>query len=410
MTYASVSVICQLINVSKSYGDKVFALDNIDLDIVEGELLSLLGPSGSGKTTALMLLAGFQDVTSGSILFRGKPLNKKAPHLRNFGVVFQNYALFPHMTVSENICFPLKMRGVEKVEMSERCRTALDMVHMVEYANRKPTQLSGGQQQRVALARALIFNPEMLLLDEPLGALDKNLREEMQYEIRSLHDRLGITMISVTHDQTEALSMSDRIAVFCRGRIEQIGSPKELYNAPATQFVAGFLGETNFLPAKVIESRPDTASVLVENSYLSSARFASSVPAGSQCMVAVRPERVRITTDRNDALRIPAIVKDAVFVGSTLRVVLTTMGGTEVTLLRMPWDTAEIRLGEKVEFGWDDDAAIGFPHSPSESKGIAVPREEAEKRWVAVSEKANKVRRELRPPKSQRAQKFITSD
>jgi len=223
--------------VTKRY-NALTVVDHLDLDIARGEFVSLLGPSGSGKTTLLMMLAGFEQPTSGAIEVDGRRIDELPPYKRNMGVVFQSYALFPHMTVRDNIAFPLKMRGVSKAAIAERVVRVLDMVKLGTMADRKPQQLSGGQQQRVALARALVFEPQVVLMDEPLGALDKKLREQMQLDIRELHRRLGLTIVFVTHDQDEALTMSDRVAVINHGGIEQIGSPRDIYDEPRTNFVA----------------------------------------------------------------------------------------------------------------------------------------------------------------------------
>jgi putative spermidine/putrescine transport system ATP-binding protein len=237
-------------DATKDYG-AVRVVENLNLDIARGEFVSLLGPSGSGKTTLLMMLAGFESVSAGSILLDGKRNQHAADHKRNMGVVFQNYALFPHMTVAKNVAFPLDMRREPKAATAERVRKALDMVQLGHLADRLPSQLSGGQQQRVALARALVFEPRVVLMDEPLGALDKQLREQMQLDIRDLHRRLGLTIIFVTHDQDEALTMSDRIAVFNQGKIQQCASPRQVYDHPANRFVAEFIGETNLLEGQV---------------------------------------------------------------------------------------------------------------------------------------------------------------
>ena len=233
--------------VSKRYG-RLTVVDSIDLDIHPGEFFSLLGPSGSGKTTTLMLLAGFATPDAGRILLDGVDISQTTPQQRNLGMVFQNYALFPHMTVLENVMFPLRVRKYAARERVERARWAIDLVRLGQYADRLPKELSGGQQQRVALARAVVFHPKVILMDEPLGALDKNLRYQMQMEIKDLQRRLDMTVVFVTHDQEEAMNMSDRIAIMNNGGIEQLGEPKEVYEAPCNPFTAGFLGEANFLP------------------------------------------------------------------------------------------------------------------------------------------------------------------
>ena len=235
----------------KSYDGSNYVVRGLDLVVPPGEFLTLLGPSGSGKTTTLMMLAGFETPTSGTITLDGRRIDGVPPHRRNIGVVFQNYALFPHMTVGENIGFPLKMRGIERSELAQRVRRALDMVRMDKFETRRPNQLSGGQQQRIALARALVFEPKLVLMDEPLGALDKQLREHMQIEIKHLHARLGVNVVYVTHDQSEALTMSDRIGVFNDGTLQQLAAPATLYDSPANAFVATFIGENNTIAGRM---------------------------------------------------------------------------------------------------------------------------------------------------------------
>jgi putative spermidine/putrescine transport system ATP-binding protein len=246
------SVRCSLKGVNKSYDGRTRVVADLDLDIYRGEFLTLLGPSGSGKTTTLMMLAGFEDPSSGSIDLDNRSLLGIPACQRNIGMVFQNYALFPHMTVAENLGFPLRMRGVPRAERDRKVRDMLQIVRLPEVENRWPAQLSGGQQQRVALARALIFEPQLVLMDEPLGALDKQLREHMQLEIRHLHEKLGITIVYVTHDQSEALTMSDRVAVFSEGRIQQVAPPRDIYEWPENAFVANFIGDNNQLRGRVV--------------------------------------------------------------------------------------------------------------------------------------------------------------
>jgi putative spermidine/putrescine transport system ATP-binding protein len=242
----------QLKGVQKTYDGETLVVRDLNLDVQEGEFLTMLGPSGSGKTTTLMMLAGFETATHGEIFMDGKPINRLAPEDRNIGMVFQSYALFPHMSVAENVAFPLTVRGVPKAKLGERVIKALAMVGLKGFEDRRPAQLSGGQQQRVAVARALVFEPKLVLMDEPLSALDKQLREQMQYEIKQLHHRLGVTVVYVTHDQGEALTMSDRVAVFNNGVIQQLDSPNRLYEHPANAFVASFIGENNKLHGEVI--------------------------------------------------------------------------------------------------------------------------------------------------------------
>ena len=241
----------QFLDVKKSYDQKVLVVKGFSLDVAKGEFITLLGPSGSGKTTILMLLAGFESVTGGDIQINGVPLTRTAPYKRNIGMVFQNYALFPHMSVAENLAYPLKVRNVGKREVKTRVEEYLSLVELDGYGSRHPGQLSGGQRQRVALARALIFEPSLVLMDEPLGALDKKLREQMQFEITRLHRKLGFTVIYVTHDQTEALTMSDRVAVFNDGVVQQCATPDVLYERPSNAFVADFIGENNLMPGEI---------------------------------------------------------------------------------------------------------------------------------------------------------------
>src|SRR5689334_2904229 len=238
-------------DVEKSYGGMVFAVRDLNLTVGRGEFLTFLGPSGSGKTTTLNMLAGFERPTTGTITLEGRSVDRLPPYERNIGMVFQNYALFPHMSVAENVAFPLSVRKHPKSEIGSRVKRALEMVRLDHLAQRKPAQLSGGQQQRVALARALVFEPSLVLMDEPLGALDKKLREHMQIELKQLHAMLDVTIVYVTHDQSEALTMSDRVAIFESGAIVQIGTPDLLYKEPATAFVASFIGENNALEGVV---------------------------------------------------------------------------------------------------------------------------------------------------------------
>jgi putative spermidine/putrescine transport system ATP-binding protein len=280
----------RLRNVVKSYDGKTSAVDDVSIDIERGEFVTLLGPSGSGKTTTLLMIAGFEAPTSGVIELAGGDLVAMRPYQRNIGMVFQSYALFPHMTAWKNVEFPLKMRRFPRHEMKARAARMLDLVGLRQFADRYPRELSGGQQQRVALARGLVFNPDVLLLDEPLGALDKNLREQMQLEIKRIHRDLGITMVYVTHDQTEAMTMSDRIAVFCNGRLEQVGSPLDVYHRPINRFVGEFIGESNFLPGRIDPSRAGW----VELTGIGPVRVAQTAESSDDVVVMIRPERLRL--------------------------------------------------------------------------------------------------------------------
>ncbi|MDA1311343.1 MAG: ABC transporter ATP-binding protein [Proteobacteria bacterium] len=280
----------RLSQIVKSYDGRINAVDGIDLDIAKGEFLTLLGPSGSGKTTTLMMIAGFEQPTSGQINLQGRDLTRVKPYRRNVGMVFQNYALFPHMTVARNIAFPLKMRRFAANEIEERVNKALDRVELRDHADKHPRALSGGQQQRVALARGLVFDPDVLLLDEPLGALDKNLREQMQVELKRIHRDIGITMVYVTHDQTEAMTMSDRVAVFSAGRIEQIDEPLTVYNHPKTRFVAEFIGDNNIFAGTVAEGGRVELAGMGPIAVADMSGFA----AGASVEVLIRPEWLQI--------------------------------------------------------------------------------------------------------------------
>lgn len=308
-------------NISKSYGD-FNVIDGLNLDIAHGEFVSLLGPSGSGKTTLLMMLAGFETPSGGKILVDGKAINAVPSYKRNMGVVFQNYALFPHMSVGENIAFPLQMRGLEKSEISGKVKKVLDMVQLSAMRERKPSQLSGGQQQRVALARALVFEPGVVLMDEPLGALDKQLREQMQLDIRALHNRLGLTIVFVTHDQGEALTMSDRIAVFNKGQIEQIGSPREIYDEPRTRFVAEFIGETNLAEGTVERIDGRNTLIRLENGGGLTASSTGALMPGQKVFVSIRPERIGLGGEANSDNNLDSCVTDSVYQGDHLRIQL----------------------------------------------------------------------------------------
>ena len=315
----------RLDGVTKTYGS-LRVVDNLRLDIVRGEFLSLLGPSGSGKTTILMMLAGFQDASEGTIYVDGNMINDIPSHRRNMGVVFQSYALFPHMSVAQNVAFPLKMRGVGRAEIQSRVERALDMVQLSTMKERKPSQLSGGQQQRVALARALVFEPGVVLMDEPLGALDKQLREQMQLDIRELHARLGLTIVFVTHDQSEALTMSDRIAVFNKGRIEQIDTPRMIYDHPATRFVAEFIGETNLMEGEIAGRDGGEAMVRLSDGGMMRVRARDGLESGAKVLVTIRPEKVELSDPPAAANSFPVTVSDTIYQGDHFRVQLQGAG------------------------------------------------------------------------------------
>lgn len=327
--------ILELRNVSKGYGSHI-AVADLSLQLAKGEFLSLLGPSGSGKTTTLMMIAGLLQPAAGAILLEQRPITSLPPYKRNIGVVFQNYALFPHMTVARNIAFPLTMRGVGRDEIAVRVRRALELVGLPGHGDRYPKQLSGGQQQRVALARAMVFEPPILLMDEPLGALDKKLREQMQLEIKRLHRELGMTIIYVTHDQEEALVMSDRIAVFNLGRLQQIGAPAHLYDRPATRFVAEFIGESNIFSGTV-GAKTEEFGVSESAGLLLRAVAAEPLAAGDRSVVSVRPERIALQAGDASARTENAIrghVSDVVYLGRSRKYIVHTDTGHQVICLQ----------------------------------------------------------------------------
>ncbi len=326
-------------NVQKSYDGETLVVKDLNLDIYKGEFVTMLGPSGSGKTTCLMMLAGFETATHGNILLDGKPINNIPPHRRGIGMVFQNYALFPHMTISENLTFPLKVRKIGKAEITKKVTRALDMVQMAEFGDRKPAQLSGGQQQRIALARALVFEPELVLMDEPLGALDKQLREHMQYEIKHIHESLGVTVVYVTHDQGEALTMSNRIAVFNDGIIQQLADPVQLYEKPENAFVAQFIGENNVLIGTVKHVNKDKIDVEIDQGNVIEAIPAfPNLAKGDKTTLSVRPERVTFCVKPNkDRINLPGRVEELIYHGDHIRC-RATVAGNSAFIARIPND------------------------------------------------------------------------
>ncbi|MBK3400882.1 ABC transporter ATP-binding protein [Methylobacterium sp. IF7SW-B2] len=322
--------------VRKSYDGKQFVVDDLNLAVRKGEFLTMLGPSGSGKTTSLMMLGGFEAPTFGHIFLDDEPVERLPPEKRNIGFVFQNYALFPHMTVAENVAFPLRYRGIKGRAAAGRIAKALAMVHLGHLGERKPSQLSGGQQQRVALARALVFDPTLVLMDEPLGALDKQLREHMQVEIKQLQRMLGITMVYVTHDQGEALTMSDRIAVFNDGRIQQLATPEVLYEQPANRFVAGFIGENNLIPAHVTRIENGTAVMALGDGTILRAPAATATRSSGASTLAIRPERFFVDTgDTPETNRLSGTVSELFYLGDHLRIAVD-VGAEKPIVARIP--------------------------------------------------------------------------
>ena len=343
--------------VQKSYDGEILVVKDLNLSIGKGEFLTMLGPSGSGKTTCLMMLAGFETATHGEILLDGKPINNIPPHKRGIGMVFQNYALFPHMTVAENLAFPLEVRGWGKSDREAKVQRALEMVQMGEFGSRRPAQLSGGQQQRIALARALVFDPSLVLMDEPLGALDKQLREHMQYEIKHLHENLGITVVYVTHDQSEALTMSDRVAVFDDGRIQQLAPPADLYEKPDNSFVAQFIGENNKLSGKVTALDGDIATVALDGGASCTALAVNCGGVGSETLISVRPERVSVAAPDGPNTT-EAQVKELIYLGDHIRCRLNVHGNDEF-IVKVPNAAGHTHLsvGETTRVTWQAEDA-----------------------------------------------------
>ena len=341
--------------VQKSYDGVNLVVKDLNLSLPKGEFLTMLGPSGSGKTTCLMMLAGFETATHGDIRLDGVSINNIPPHKRGIGMVFQNYALFPHMTVAENLAFPLEVRKIGKSEREEKVMRALGMVQMQDFAGRRPAQLSGGQQQRIALSRALVFEPELVLMDEPLGALDKQLRETLQFEITNLAHQLGITTVYVTHDQTEALTMSDRVAVFDDGRIQQLAPPDKLYEEPENSFVAQFIGENNTLEGVVKEINNGVALVQLDGGDLIDAKPVNVSQPGERTRVSIRPERVEMDPTRLQpgAHTLKAEVLEFIYMGDIFRTRLRVAGTDEFVIkTRNAPDQMRLKPGQQIEIGW----------------------------------------------------------
>ncbi|MDE9450447.1 ABC transporter ATP-binding protein [Aliiroseovarius sp. Z3] len=341
--------------VQKSYDGETLVVKDLNLSVAKGEFLTMLGPSGSGKTTCLMMLAGFETATHGDIRLGGQPINNIPPHKRGIGMVFQNYALFPHMTIAENLSFPLEVRKIGKSDREAKIKRALDMVEMGDFGGRRPAQLSGGQQQRVALARALVFEPELVLMDEPLGALDKQLREKMQFEITHLAHELGITTVYVTHDQTEALTMSDNVAVFDDGRIQQLAPPDQLYERPENSFVAQFIGENNTLEGVVTEINGDKCIVKLDDGEIIDATPINVNKVGDRTIVSIRPERVEYNKERlqEGVHTLKAEVLEFIYMGDIFRTRLRVAGNDEFIIkTRNAPDVERLTPGQQIEIGW----------------------------------------------------------
>ena len=352
--HAAPDVLVHFEHVRKSYDGIHFVVEDLDLSVRRGEFLTMLGPSGSGKTTTLMMLGGFERPTLGHIVLDGRPVERLPPEKRNIGFVFQNYALFPHMTVAENVAFPLRYRGITGAAAQRKVAAALDMVHLAGFGARRPAQLSGGQQQRVALARALVFEPALVLMDEPLGALDKQLRERMQVEIKQLQTALGITMVYVTHDQSEALTMSDRIAVFNEGRIQQLADPRTLYDAPQNRFVAGFIGENNIIPCRAEGLAGGLAVLRCNDGTILRAPPRTAFAAGADLFLSVRPERVRIAGPGDgEANLLQGSVTEIFFLGDHVKVGIEGPSGSTMVARISPAEGSAIAVGSRVALTFD---------------------------------------------------------
>lgn len=356
----------QIQRLRKTYDD-VVAIDHVSLDVRKGEFMTFLGPSGSGKSTTLYIVAGFQEPTDGRVLLDGKPLLAVTPNKRNIGMVFQRYTLFPHLSVGENVAFPLRVRRRPEAEIKAKVEQMLKLVHLSECRDRMPAQLSGGQQQRVAIARALAYDPPVLLMDEPLSALDKKLREEIQLELRRIHQETGVTILYVTHDQEEALRLSDRIAVFNKGCIEQVGTGEELYANPASRFVASFIGNSNFLPVRVTKNSDGRMNGVFPNGLeIASDAFNPALAAGDDGTLMIRPEQMRLsslqsTSGASGAGGLPVTVRDVTYLGDAMHYAVATPWQQEISI-RMPaahrhggglaigaqalvdWDARDVRL------------------------------------------------------------------
>ncbi|KKX33275.1 ABC transporter ATP-binding protein [Rhizobium sp. LC145] len=345
----------QLSSITKTYGHFT-ALSDVNLSVEKGEFVTFLGPSGSGKTTTLMIIAGFEKATSGLVQVGGQSITQLAPHERNIGIVFQNYALFPHKTAVENVYFPLQMRGVSRSQGLKKAEDMLSLVGLKGFGHRHPKELSGGQQQRVALARALVFEPSLLLLDEPLGALDKNLREQMQIEIKRIQRSLGVTTIFVTHDQSEAMSMSDRIVVFEKGRIEQAAAPLDIYHRPQTSFVAAFIGESNLIPATVTNA----SARIAENPVLDSFDYAGTevLSDGQPVTLLIRPEHIKLSRSPIEGRKNVRMTVETIVNYGDNALVIGRAGDLTMRVRVLGADVVIIKEGEECCISWTPDSVF----------------------------------------------------
>jgi spermidine/putrescine transport system ATP-binding protein len=374
-----VPVEVRLTDVVKKFGD-AYAVDHINLEVEDGEFFSLLGPSGCGKTTTLRMIGGFEEPTSGRIELNGEDVTNLPPYRRNVNTVFQHYALFPHLSIFENVAFGLRRRGVTGAEITSRVGDMLALVDLKGFERRKPTQISGGQAQRVALARALINRPGVLLLDEPLGALDLKLRKQMQVELKRIQQEVGITFIYVTHDQEEAMTMSDRIAVMNRGRYEQLGDPESLYERPQTSFVASFLGVSNLLPGIVGAIDGDYATIALTDGTPVRV-LAAAVDGASSVRAGIRPEKIRMHAEdaeqRAGHNRLSGVVRDASYLGVSTSYIVETVDGTRLTVYEQNAERAtKAQLwtpGERVQLSWSPDHTFVIADRPGGGAGAALP-------------------------------------
>jgi putative spermidine/putrescine transport system ATP-binding protein len=350
------NLILELRNLRKRYGD-VLAVNGVSLDIREGEFLTLLGPSGSGKTTILLMIAGFEFPTGGDVILQGKAINFLPPEKRGVGLVFQNYALFPHMTIFDNIAFPLRMRKFKKQYIAKKVDEVLELVELRGYEKRYPKQMSGGQQQRIALARALVFDPPLLLLDEPLGALDKKLREHMQIELKHIHTRLNRTMIYVTHDQQEALVMSDRIAVMNKGEAEQVGTPDELYDKPVNKFVAGFIGESNFIEGIVVDKMDNRLTLQLDGGSSHSLIWEGSASRSEPISFFIRPEKMFIVAVTSPECCLTGMIEEVIYIGETRQYRVKISPGKAVNIREMNVRVGKgHQEGERIGISWHKES------------------------------------------------------
>ncbi|WP_338021133.1 ABC transporter ATP-binding protein [Bacillus piscicola] len=349
----------RLENVSKKFGN-TYAVEQLNLDIKTGEFLTLLGPSGCGKTTTLRMIAGFEKPNEGNIWINGEKVDKVEPYNREVNTVFQSYSLFPHMTVAENVAFGLKMKKVSKQEIAKRVKEALELVQLANFADRKPKKLSGGQQQRIAIARAIVNNPQVLLLDEPLGALDLKLRKQMQLELKQLQEELGMTFIYVTHDQEEALTMSDRIVIMNQGKIEQMGLPDEIYEKPATKFVADFIGETNLFEGTVMDANPSFATMKCGGRHISIPNT-GNFSKNERVYMSIRPEKIHVSAQAGEEDNLlSATLKDEIYIGSVTKIIGEFPDGQKVIAHGSRDILKSCTRGDQLYLHWEPADSVVF--------------------------------------------------